>query len=164
MFSVIYGYTVQDQHDSFVRRGEDAINYFCTTIEPGAYTVDTFPFRKPFRPIQVLVLILPSEAPTGVVSRRWFQKNCKGVARAGHRLIRGGLQICTRSKGLWVSNICIHLSLDRQLWLDRCGSRVYSRRSSGRNGNPPGGGGDHQMEFPLSLLRSVSSHTTFPRL
>jgi len=48
LLAVVYGYTVQDRQDPIVRDAEEMIRYFCMTIEPGAYLVDSLPFRKPF--------------------------------------------------------------------------------------------------------------------
>lgn len=48
LLAVVYGYPIQDRQHSILRDTQEIIEHFCTTIEPGAYLVDIFPFRKLF--------------------------------------------------------------------------------------------------------------------
>lgn len=47
MLKLVYGYDVPDEGvDPFVRRTDIALSQFSKSCEPGAFLVDTFPFRE----------------------------------------------------------------------------------------------------------------------
>ena len=86
--AVIYDYTVQWKEDPLVKDTETMLRYFAMILEPGAFLVDTLPFRESFcTMVQFRMLTLHSETSAGVVPGCRLQKNREGMARTERQYV-----------------------------------------------------------------------------